>query len=67
MKTGAARLEMWTVLNHSKRLDLRIEEAFELNSMLIVRIDGSFRRMCARSESGYRAHHVTLEDALSET
>ena len=48
-------------------LDLRIEEQFELNSMHIVRIDGSFGRVCARSESGCRAHHVTLKDALSKT
>ena len=48
-------------------LDLRIEEHFGLNSMHIVRIDGSFRSVCARSESGYRAHHVTLKDALSQT
>ena len=48
-------------------LDLRIEEQFGLNSMHIVRIDGSFKSVCARSESGYRAHHVTLKDALSET
>lgn len=49
------------------QLDLKIEEDFGLNSMHIVRIDGSFKRVCARSESGYRAHHVTLKDALSET
>ncbi len=48
-------------------LDLRIEEDFGLNSMYIVRIDGRFRKVCARSESGYRAHHVTLKEALSET
>ena len=48
-------------------LDLCIEEAFGLNSMHIVRIDGSFTRVCARSETGYRAHHVTLKDALSKT
>ncbi|MBQ9383459.1 MAG: acetolactate decarboxylase [Ruminiclostridium sp.] len=50
-----------------EQLDLRIEEEFELNSMHIVRIDGSFGRVCARSESGYKAHHVTLKDALSKT
>ena len=50
-----------------EQLDLHIEEDFGLNSMHIVRIDGSFKRVCARSESGYRAHHVTLKDALSET
>ena len=48
-------------------LDLRIEETFGLNSMHIVRIDGSFKRVCARSESGYRAQHVTLKEALSQT
>ena len=48
-------------------LDLRIEEDFGLNSMYIVRIDGCFGKICARSESGYRAHHVTLKDALSVT
>ncbi|MBQ3458427.1 MAG: acetolactate decarboxylase [Synergistaceae bacterium] len=48
-------------------LDLRIEEDFGLNSMHIVRINGSFKRVSARSESGYRAHHVTLKDALKET
>ena len=48
-------------------LDLRIEENFGLNSMHVVRIDGRFDRVSARSESGYRAHHVTLKDALSET
>ncbi|MBR1831204.1 MAG: acetolactate decarboxylase [Ruminiclostridium sp.] len=54
-----AKLKEW--------LDLRVEEDFGLNSMYMVRIDGSFRRICARSESGFRAHHVTLKDALSET
>ena len=48
-------------------LDLRIEEDFGLNSMHIVRIDGSFKKICARSESGYRAHHVTLKESLSMT
>ena len=48
-------------------LDLRIEEDFGLNSMHVVRIDGRFKRVCARSESGYRAHHVTLKEALSKT
>ena len=46
-------------------LTLRVEEDFGLNSMHVVRIDGYFERVSARSESGYRAHHVTLKDALS--
>ncbi len=48
-------------------LTLHIEEDFGLNSMHIVRIDGTFKKVCARSETGYRAHHVTLKDALSKT
>ena len=48
-------------------LNLRIEEGFGLNSMHMVRIDGRFSKVCARSETGTRAHHVTLKDALSRT
>ena len=45
-------------------LNLRIEEGFGLNSMHMVRIDGSFERVCARSESGQRTQHVTLKAML---
>ena len=48
-------------------LTLRIEEEFGLNSMYAVRIDGAFSKVDARSESGTRAQHVTLKDALSVT
>lgn len=48
-------------------LTLKIEEDFGLNSMHIVRIDGEFAKVCARSESGYRSHHVDLKDILSKT
>ncbi len=48
-------------------LTQKIEENFGLNSMHIVRIDGSFHKVSARSESGYKAHHVSLKDALSKT
>ncbi len=48
-------------------LTLRIEEDFGLNSMYAVRIDGEFLKVDARSESGTKAHHVTLKDALSVT
>ena len=41
-------------------LTLRIEEDFGLNSMYAVRIDGVFAKVDARSESGTKAHHVTL-------
>lgn len=45
-------------------LNLRIEEDFGLNSMHMVRIDGSFDRVCARSESGQRTQHVSLKEML---
>ncbi|MBE5959558.1 MAG: acetolactate decarboxylase [Lachnospiraceae bacterium] len=53
------QLKMW--------LTLRIEEEFGLNSMYAVRIEGEFSKVDARSESGTKAHHVTLKDALSVT
>ena len=48
-------------------LSLRIEEGFGLNSMHIVRIDGFFPTLAARSEAPYRSQHVTLKDVLSMT
>lgn len=48
-------------------LTLCIEEDFGLNSMYMVRIDGVFSKVDARSESGTKAHHLTLKDALSVT
>lgn len=50
-----------------KHLTLCIEEDFGLNSMYLVRIDGEFSKIDARSESGTRAHHLSLKDALSVT
>ncbi|MCR5429741.1 MAG: acetolactate decarboxylase [Eubacterium sp.] len=41
-------------------LDVKIEEDFGLNSMHMVRIDGSFSKVCARSESAYRSHVETV-------
>ena len=48
-------------------MTLRIEEDFGLNSMYAVRIDGEFSKVDARSESGTKAHHITLKEALSVT
>lgn len=48
-------------------LDLRIEEDFGLNSMHVARVDGSFDKVCARSESAYRSQHVSLKTILQET
>ncbi len=48
-------------------LDLKIEENFGLNSMHIVRIDGDFKKISARSEEAYRSHHITLKDVLANT
>ena len=55
------------VIAHKEWLTLRTEEDFGLNSMYMVRIDGEFSKVDARSESGTKAHHVSLKDALSVT
>ena len=47
-------------------LTLRIEETFGLNSMHMVRIDGSLERVCARSETGQLTHHITLKEMLQD-
>lgn len=59
--------KMDTIEQLKEWLTLRIEEEFGLNSMYAVRIDGEFSKVDARSESGTKAHHVTLKDALSVT
>ena len=59
--------KMETIENLKQWLTLCIEEDFGLNSMYAVRIDGDFSKVDARSESGTKAHHLTLKDALSVT
>ena len=48
-------------------LTRKIEERFGLNSMHVVRIDGVFDKVDARSEAPYRSHHVTLKEVLGQT
>lgn len=50
-----------------RELNNKIEEDFGLNSMHMVRIDGEFTVVHARSESAYHAIHISLKDMLSET
>jgi len=47
-------------------LTQRIEEHFGLNSMHVVRIDGEFEKVDARSEEPYRSHHITLKEVLDK-
>ncbi len=49
------------------KLNLTIEEGFGLNSMHVVRIDGDFELVDARSESPYKSMHVSLKDILGKT
>ncbi len=49
------------------KLTNKIEERFGLNSMQIVRIDGFFEKVDARSEAPYRSHHISLKDILGQT
>ena len=48
-------------------LNNAIEEHFGLNSMHMVRIDGEFELIDARSESGYESVHVDLMTILGKT
>lgn len=48
-------------------LTRKIEERFGLNSMHVVRIDGLFAKVDARSEAPYRSHHITLKEVLGQT
>ena len=49
------------------KLDIAIEEDFGLNSMHIVKISGSFKKVSARSEAEYKSHHVSLKEILSKS
>ena len=44
-----------------------IEEGFGLNSMHMIRVDGYFEEIHARSEVPYRSQHVSLKDILEKT
>ena len=44
-----------------------IDSHFGLNSMHMVRIDGEFEVVDARSESGYESKHIDLKTILSKT
>ena len=46
-------------------LNLKIEEGFGLNSMHMMRIDGFFEMVDARSENGLKSQHVELKDILN--
>lgn len=48
-------------------MDLKIEEGFGLNSMHVIRVDGCFGKICARSEAPYRSQHVSLKEILKIT
>ena len=48
-------------------LTKKIEERFGLNSMHLVRIDGTFDKVDARSEAPYRSHHIPLKEILGQT
>lgn len=65
---GSLKFDLGAVPNVERLkdlLNLKIEEGFGLNSMHIVRIDGSFEKVDARSENGLRSQHVELKELLS--
>lgn len=64
-RTPIEDVENIDVLKHL--LNLKLEADFGLTSMLIVRIDGLFAKVCTRSESAHRSHHVSLMNILQKT
>lgn len=56
--------EIHNIKDLKEKLNLSIEEWFGLNSMHIVRIDGKFKKVSARSETGLKSHHISLKDML---
>ncbi|WP_035766260.1 acetolactate decarboxylase [Butyrivibrio sp. NC2002] len=59
--------DMPNVASIQTELTRKIEEVFGLNSMHIVRIDGEFGKIDARSEGPYRSHHIRLKEILFNT
>ena len=49
-----------------KKLSIKVEEGFGLNSVHIARIEGTFEKICASSESPFRSHHVELQEILRD-
>ena len=48
-------------------LTCKIDDSFALNSMHVVTVSGTFDSVSARSESAYKADHITLKDMLAIT
>ncbi len=48
-------------------LTCKLDEAFALNSIHVVTVSGAFDSVSARSESAYKADHVTLKEMLATT
>ncbi|MBP3853904.1 MAG: acetolactate decarboxylase [Erysipelotrichaceae bacterium] len=61
-------LDAFASIDDLKRwLDNRIEEHFGLNAMHVVRIDGTFSLVRARSEAPYHSQFLSLKEILQKT
>ena len=49
-----------------KQLNVIVDADFGLNSMYVLRMEGHFSRIKARSEEGQRSHHVELAEILKK-
>lgn len=58
--------DMPDITSVRQELTRKIEERFGLNSMHVVRIDGVFEKVDARSEAPYRSHHISLKEILGK-
>ncbi|MBQ3328480.1 MAG: acetolactate decarboxylase [Eggerthellaceae bacterium] len=48
-------------------LTCKVDDSYALNSMHVVTVSGTFDSVSARSESAYKADHITLKDMLATT
>lgn len=49
-----------------QQLNIIVDEDFGINSMYVVRMDGHFKKVSARSEKGQRSHHIELLEILKK-
>lgn len=67
---GGTEFEMGEALNIEAlkhELTCMLDNTYALNSIHVVTVKGSFESVSARSESAYRADHITLKEMLATT
>lgn len=55
-----------SIENLKEQLNIVVDEDFGINSMYVVRMDGYFEQVKARSEKGQKSHHIELSEILKK-